>query len=473
MRKQKINFNLKDQDLQLLPHDEDLEKKVLGFMANVPEAFQVGLRYLNAEGLFYYPLHEDLWVKMRDLSNRGIEINLENLKRGYSVAGKKDEACYVQTLGIYATWWTDANSFHKYCLILNEYWIKRSMCRVGHHVNQEALNASKDALELLGEASEGMDSIYQHIGKMNEVSMDDAATELYKSIVEASNGLLGQPSTLKELNKIIKGYRRANLIVLAASTHEGKTTLALQDAYNLVAQKIPVGYISLEMQTSELMLMMACTNLGFDIGAAMEGLLNVSDSERLSLFVEALKKMPIKISDKPAIKIGEAKAMARTWKKNNDIKALFVDHMHLMYDDIEHGSNSEQRFTNIANKLKELAKELNIPVIALAQLSRKEKSERTKPHVISDLKYAGGIEQAADVIILLFRPELHGVEKDMHGNSTKGQAIIMVPKLRLLPKRDFKCTFTGLKFQDNEYFIEPTNHYRSFQKTGTDDKPPF
>lgn len=470
----KVNFYIGENDLQLLPHNYGLEKRVLAFIAKA-DVFPLALKYLDADGMFYHEWHIMIWELMKELHNKNVPITVNNLISPFETKGNRELVTYILTFNILDEWFVAQQDVKKFFLMLNEVWISRTICRLGYHLNVNGYKGNKeyDSLRLLGEASDGLDGIYRHIARMNDVDMDEASSELFKSIVQASNGLLGQPSTLSDINSIIKGYRKGNLIVLAASTHEGKTTLALQEAYGLVSRGVPVGYISLEMTTSELMLMIACTNLGFDIGDAMEGRMDIHKTTQLSNFIGRLKKMPINFSDKPALKIGELKAIVRTWKKQHDIKMVFVDHMHLAYDDIEHGSNTEQRFTNIANKLKELAKELDIPVMALAQLNRKEKGERTRQHAISDLKYASGIEQAADVIMMIYRPELYGINADANGNDTKGVAFILVPKLRLLRKRDFKCRFTGLKFLDwdMDRFYNESNPYAGMPKSN--DKTPF
>ena len=291
---------------------------------------------------------------------------------------------------------------------------------------------------------------------MKERSLSDAASELQKELADiqiAPNGMLGIPSSLHGINNAIKGYRKSNLIVIAASTGEGKTTLALQDAHHSLKQNIPIGYVSLEMSTQELMMMMACAELGIDTQDILQGGCDMQKVIDVSNYVSKIEKMPLKITDRAGMTIGEIKAIAKGWKDKFGIKQLFIDHIHLANGDVEY-SNSEQKFTDIANKLKELAKELEIPVIALAQLARKELSDK-RMHQVTDIKYAGGIEQAADVILMPFRAEHHGIETDGSGDSTKGKAVIIIGKLRLLPKQNIKCNFTGMKFTHQDTFVPP------------------
>lgn len=449
MRK-KINFSLNDQDLHILPHSEKIERKILAYICNNPDVLPLAFRNLKFDGIFYNEFHIKIWECIVCFSNDDMVINPENISEHFKVIGELEISTYVKTFSILSEWFINPIHFNNYLLKLNEYSIQRNIHRIGFHLNTESLNTNKDALELLGEASEGLDKIYQHHASMTENTMEGAVEDLYKTMFEAnsSGGLLGLPSALSSINEKIKGYRKGNLIIIGASTGEGKTTLAWQDAVNLAEMGYGVGYISLEMSMTELAVIGASDRLKIPSSNILECKLLEREQTALTTYMNALKSYNLKISDKSGLRIGEIKALARMWVKNNDIKILFIDHMHLAYDDIDHGSNVEQRFTNIANKLKELAKELNIPIVSLAQLSRREKSDKNRPHVISDLKYAGGIEQAADVILLIYRPFIHGFETNEHGGSNKDLAYIIIGKLRLMDKRDIQCRFTGTSFID-------------------------
>jgi|GEM_PF-2108383 len=452
MRKQKVNFNLSELDLKPLPFSENIEKKLLAYVCNKPDCISEAMKYLSFEGIFYNEWHKMIWMAMVEYSNKGTLINPENISDYFRIKGEKDISGYVKTFAILNEWWMSDVNFQNYCLKLNEYCISRILHRLGYYINQESIIQGKDALDLLGECSDGLDKVYRHIASIRETTMEDAVSDVYKTIFTATdseNGLLGLPSSINGINDRIKGYRNGNLIIIGASTGEGKTTLAWQDAVHIAETGNTVGYVSLEMSMAELAVISASDKLNIKSSDILSGTFTPEDQTRISNHMTRLKNLPLRMSDKSGLKIGEIKALARLWKKNHDLKILFIDHIHLAYDDIEHSHNVEQRFTNIANKLKELAKELNIPVVALAQLARREKSDRSRPHVISDIKYAGGIEQAADVVLLIYRPILHGIERDKDGNEIeKDKTIIIVGKLRLMSKKDILCRFNGTSFSD-------------------------
>jgi replicative DNA helicase len=441
--KKKIEFNLNDADMSLLPYSDSLERDVLAAILEMPdEYYPVGLKMLRAKGMFYDTLNAEIWETIQNVAKN------ERLSASAVVnifQGKRDEAKLARVMSLCnrVTWKGD---FTSGCLMLNEYWIKRTIHRLGYYVNGNAIGET-DPLELLGIASESLDKIYRHISQMKEVTIKDAVKELAQEIHAISvspDGMLGLKSSLNELNQVIKGYRKGNLIAVGGSTGEGKTTLECQELRHFIEAGIPAGCFTLEMKTSELLLIMACSALSLNTEDVLSGKLTGDQLVTLGNYIESIKKMPLKILDKPAIKIGELKSVARQWKKDFDIKILYVDHMHLMEGDVQY-PNAEQKFTDIANQLKALAKELDIPIVALVQLNRKEKGDK-KMHAISDIKYASGIEQACDVILLLYRPELYGMDELPGGESSKGFAKIHVGKLRLLPKYDVKCYFSGLHF---------------------------
>jgi replicative DNA helicase len=449
-----FDFTLADiKEHQVLPHNFEIERQVLGYFVKHQSEFEQYYKYLKPKGMFYSEVNDKTWQVLLEKQSNKVHYRPDDLKAHFMAKNDKDTAFHCVTLAAYSCLPSEIINL---CLKLNEYWIQRTFYRMGHYVIKNSIDDQSDKLDLLGNISDSTSKIFLHIAGMKERSLSDAASELQKELADiqiAPNGMLGIPSSLYGINNAIKGYRKSNLIVIAASTGEGKTTLALQDAHHSLKQNIPIGYVSLEMSTQELMMMMACAELGIDTQDILQGGCDMQKVIDVSNYVSKIEKMPLKITDRAGMTIGEIKAIAKGWKDKFGIKQLFIDHIHLANGDVEY-SNSEQKFTDIANKLKELAKELEIPVIALAQLARKELSDK-RMHQVTDIKYAGGIEQAADVILMPFRAEHHGIETDGSGDSTKGKAVIIIGKLRLLPKQNIKCNFTGMKFTHQDTFVPP------------------
>jgi len=444
MKNKPINYRLNENDLTMLPHDEQLEKFVLGLILEMPQLFDRYFKYLNIEGIFYNQQHETVWNALQAIVADKMQPTADNAKGYFKRQGNKPLAVLCKALPIYAG---DISQMRQYCLKLFELATRRNIIRVGHDMNQKGLDGD-DAMELLANASNGIGHIYERISGMKSKSIADGVDELANELVaiaSSPDGMLGLKGSLPLLNYILKGYRKGNMIVVGASSGEGKSTFMLQEVNHMVKQNIPVGIFSLEMTQSELLLKLACEKLNLEIELALSGRLSNEQTNRLGNLLTEMKGWPMQISEVPAMKIGEIKATARMWKSRHKIEMLFIDHMHLINSDFNMGT-PEQKFTDIANQIKEVGKELDIPVMALAQLARKDNLSEKRMHVMTDLKYAGGIEQAADVVIMIFRPEHHGIENTADGNSTKGVSVVNVGKLRLLKPGAVKCHFDGLRF---------------------------
>jgi len=456
-----FDFTLSDiKEHTILPHNYNIERSVLGYFFFHTPDFNSHFKYLKQKGIFYNEMHSKIFDVIVQFHRDGIIPFDDKVAAYFKERNDRETEVYVLCLIGYKC---NPSEIVKYCLILNESWIQRTFYRMGHFIVKNAVSEDEDKLQLLGTVSESISKIYLHIAGMKEKSLQDAGKELIdelSAIQRSESGMLGIASSISGINRTIKGYRNGNLIIIAASTGEGKTTLALQDAHHSLKMGIPIGYVSLEMATKELMLMMSCTELNINTESIMQGGAKMDDVIKVGQYVSKIEQMPFHITDKAGMTISEIKAVGKMWVDKYQIKQLFIDHIHLANTDIEY-NNPEQKFTTIANKLKELAKELDIPVIALAQLARKELTDK-RMHQPTDIKYAGGIEQAADVILMPFRPEHHGIENDADGNSTEGKAKIIVAKLRLLPKKNIHCTFNGMRFFDAEPdFVKKEIEYES------------
>jgi len=464
-----INYNLNEQDLNPLPSDTKLERMVLGLFLDVPGIVEQLTKFVSMPGLFYNDQNKNVWEAIQKVSNFKMKADAKNVEGIFERLGDNDMVLYVKTLPAYSGEFYMAK---QYCLKLFELAILRGLIRMSHDVNSKAY-ARNDALDLLAGASNGIGIFYEYMANMKVRTLADGIDELAEDMVEISNspdGMLGLKGSISSLNSIFKGYRRGNLIIVGASAGEGKTTFAIQEFSFMATSGIPVGFISLEMTLSELLLKICCEKLSISVEHALSGKLTVEDMGRISAMLTKIKNLPIFINDTAALKIGEIKAIARLWKNKHKIKALYIDHLHLVNGDINY-PNSEQKFTDIANQCKELAKELDIPVIALVQLARKDNLSEKRMHVMTDIKYAGGIEQAADVVLMIFRPEEHGIETTSDGESTKGKAIIKVDKLRLFEKKNIKCEFNGLRFTEIGFTNEWTGYTPPAENHYQDDNP--
>jgi replicative DNA helicase len=268
------------------------------------------------------------------------------------------------------------------------------------------------------------------------------------------DSLSGIPSGFTKLDRITSGWQRSDLIIIAARPSMGKTALVLSMARNMaVNHKQPVAIFSLEMASLQLVnrLIVAETELPSD--RIRNGRLEQYEWEQLEYKIKSLVEAPIYIDDTPAISIFELRAKCRRLKNLYDVQVIIIDYLQLMSGTGDNRGNREQEVSNISRALKGIAKELNIPIIALSQLNRSvELRSGNKRPQLSDLRESGAIEQDADIVVFIHRPEKYGLDVDEAGNSLKGIAEIIVAKHRNGPIGDVALRFREefAKFSDLE-----------------------
>ena len=258
-----------------------------------------------------------------------------------------------------------------------------------------------------------------------------------KKIEAISNkdGLSGIPSGFDKIDKLTSGWQESDLIIIAARPGMGKTALTLSMARNIaVNQNIPVGFFSLEMSSVQLITRLISSETGLSSEKLRTGRLEKHEWEQLNVKVKSLEKAPLFIDDSPSLSVFDLRAKARRLSSQHGIKLLIVDYLQLMtIGGNNKGGNREQEISTISRNLKALAKELSIPVIALSQLSRAvETRGGSKRPILSDLRESGAIEQDADIVSFIYRPEYYKIDEwdDDDRSSTDGQAELIVAKHR-------------------------------------------
>lgn len=445
----KVDYFLGNRDLDQLPHDISTEQIVLGAMMMSQDIFNECYASVSATGMFYGPLESEVWDLMASLAASNLIADAQAVSAHFNSTGRPQQALQIRF------WVSEAvpyvSRLKSLCIRLTEYWVRRSLHRMTHDVNTQSIDMTADPMELLGRMADGNASIFQHITSMKEVKTGDVSVEVLKQIEQMQSGVrFGLQSSISALDAITRGYQNSELTIIGAGSGEGKSTLAFQEIDYQASQGFPVGAILLEMTKAQMVLLMACARQRISIrDVKTAGGLTKDQFDRLGKSIQDIGRLPIHVVDTPGLKGEEIKATFRRWKKQHGIRSGWLDHLHLA----KHNNpllSPEQAFTSLANDGKELAKELDIPMIYLAQLARRERDQKRRKHEPTDLKYAGGIEQAADCVLLVYRWEKHDVPTDENGNSTKGKALIQVGKLRMMEPQDVPVFFTGQRFVDNE-----------------------
>ena len=339
---------------------------------------------------------------------------------------------------------TSAANIEYHAKIIIEKQILRGLISSAHEIARSAYAGADDAFDILDNAERKIFEITEsHLSKSYQ-GMDRAvrdAMEYIETIHSSTHQKFSVPTGFYELDELLGGFQKSDLIVLAARPSMGKTALALTLARNAaIDHKIPVGIFSLEMATMQLIIRMICSEARINAHLVRTGKLPHSDGSKLSKTVHKLTDAPVYVDDSPAQSVLEIRAKARRLKAEKNVGMIIIDYLQLMSGP-QRTESREREISHISRSLKSLAKELNIPVIALSQLNRAVETRTDKRPQLSDLRESGSIEQDADVVIFLNRPEYYGIEKDEHGESTAGVTEVIVGKQRNGPTGMIKLAF--------------------------------
>jgi replicative DNA helicase len=348
--------------------------------------------------------------------------------------------------------------------IILQKFIQRSLIRISNEIIETAYKDSTDVFDLLDEAESKLYDVTQGNIKKSTESAQNLVIEAKTRIEEISKreGLSGVSTGFQKLDKLTSGWQPSDLIIIAARPGMGKTALTLSMARNIaITKEIPVAFFSLEMSSVQLITRLISAETGLSSEKLRTGKLADHEWQQLNVKVTDLEKAPLYIDDTPSLSIFDLRAKARRLASQNGIKLIIVDYLQLMTAGSSNKlGNREQEISSISRNLKALAKELDIPVIALSQLSRAvETRGGTKRPMLSDLRESGAIEQDADIVSFIYRPEYYNIDEwdDNEHTPAQGQAELIVAKHRNGGLDNIRLKFTSHlgKFEDLDNFDSP------------------
>lgn len=449
MAKQQVNTLKKNPAIALdygkiPPQAMDLEEAVLGAIMLEKDAILSVLDIVEP-GSFYKEAHQQIYEVCQSLSMQEKPIDLltvteqlRKLEKLEAVGGAVYIAQLTSRIG-------SAAHLEYHARIVAQKYIQRELIRVSSEIQERAFDESTDVDDLLDFSERELLNIAEGHIKKETIKLNNLLKSAIEQIEEAGkrkDSLSGVPSGFMRLDRLTSGWQKSDLIILAARPSMGKTAFVLSMARNMaVDHNRPVAFFSLEMSSIQLVnrLIIGETQLASD--KIRTGRLENYEWEQLEYKIKDLEKAPIYVDDTPAISIFEFRAKARRLKQKYDIQAVIIDYLQLMTGSKDSGSR-EQEVSNISRSLKSVAKELDIPVIALSQLNRSvEMRSGNKRPQLSDLRESGAIEQDADLVIFIHRSEYYGIDVDEEGNSLKGIAEIIVSKHRNGPVGDINLKF--------------------------------
>jgi replicative DNA helicase len=427
------------------PSVPEIEASVLGAMMIEKEAVPKALEMLASES-FYVKAHKIIFEAMVSLFDSDEPIDTVTLYEELKKRGEIEDVGGAVYLSKLSQNIPSAANIEYHAKIILEKQILRDLITSAHAIAKNAYEGSADAFEILDEAEKKVFEITEsHLSKSYQ-GMDRAvrdAMEYIETIHSATQQRFSVPTGFYELDEILGGLQKSDLVILAARPSMGKTALALSIARNAaIEHKVPVGVFSLEMATIQLIIRLICAEARINAHQVRTGKLPHSEAPKLSKTVHRLTDAPIFVDDSPSQTVLEIRAKARRLKAEKNIGLIIIDYLQLMTGPAS-AESREREISHISRSLKALAKELNIPVIALSQLNRAVESRSDKRPQLADLRESGSIEQDADVVMFLYRPELYGMEKfpDADASNAENVAEVIIGKQRNGPTGSVKLAF--------------------------------
>jgi len=443
---------------KLPPQAVDLEEAVLGALMLEKEAVNAAIDILQPKS-FYKESHQKIFAVILHLFQNSEPVDILTVTNELKQNGE------LELVGgpYYITQLTNrvasAANIEYHARIIAQKYIQRELIRISSDIITDAYDETTDVFTLLDKAESSLFSVAEGNIRKNYESMSDLIRESMKQIEEAKGqetGVTGVASGFTALDRVTSGWQPSDLVIIAARPAMGKTSYVLSLARNAAVQfDKPVAFFSLEMSSVQLVTRLVSAESEISSEKLRSGNLRNDEIQQIHTKITDLAEAKIFIDDTPGLSVFELRAKARRLKAQHDIQLLIIDYLQLMTagGDGKNGGNREQEISTISRSLKSIAKELNIPVLALSQLSRAvETRGGDKRPQLSDLRESGSIEQDADMVQFIHRPEYYGLAEDEEGNPTNGVANIIIAKHRNGSVCDVQLKFINqlAKFQDLE-----------------------
>jgi replicative DNA helicase len=438
------------------PQAVDLEEAVLGALMLEQEPLNTVIDVLKPE-MFYKEAHQEIYRAIHNLFNKSEPVDILTVTNELKLNGNLElvgGAYYIAQLTNRVA--SSANTEYHARIVLQKY-IQRELIAVSSDIIKDAFEDTTDVFELLDKAEKNLFAVSENNFRRAYDSMQslvkDAIDEIQKAKDHDGN-IRGVPSGFTALDRITAGWQKSDLIVLAARPGMGKTAFVLSMARNIVVDfKKPVAFFSLEMASVQLVTRLISSESQLPADKLKKGTLENFEWEQLNAKIGGLVEAPLYIDDTPALSIFELRAKCRRLVAQHKIELIIIDYIQLMSSGGDGKGNREQEISTISRSLKSLAKELNVPIITLSQLNRSvETRSGSKRPMLSDLRESGAIEQDADMVLFIYRPEYYKIDQDEEGNSTHGMAELIIAKHRNGALADVKLQFIDrfAKFVDYE-----------------------
>ncbi|WHF50964.1 replicative DNA helicase [Chryseobacterium gotjawalense] len=468
-------------DGKMPPNAIEFEKLVIGTFLIDKKGLDYSIDLLTAD-VFYDPRHQEIFRVIVRLFEGNHPVDLmtviQELKKTDKLAlAGGDHYIIDLTMGV-----SSSAHIEYHVRVILEKFILRSLINVSANVIDSSYKESTDVFELLDKAEQSFFEITNGTIKKGFDTANTLVSQAIETIkaLKDKEGISGIPSGFKDIDKETGGWQNSDLIIIAARPAMGKTAFLLSMARNIaVEHNIPMALFSLEMASVQLITRMIASETGISSEKLRKGQMSDEEWQRLFSNVSALENAPLYIDETPSLSVFDFRAKCRRLVMQHGVRIIMVDYLQLMTANSGKGGagNREQEIAMISRSLKAIAKELNVPVIALSQLSRSVETRPGKRPMLSDLRESGAIEQDADIVSFIFRPEYYKIttwdnDEDGGESSTENQAELIIAKHRNGATADVRMSFHKniAKFADLDLFGGGAYGYQS-SNFGQQDTP--
>lgn len=440
------------------PHATEAEVAVLGAMLVDKEAVSKVVEIIDAD-CFYHQKHVTIYKAMMEMFERGVTIDLITLSNELSRAGTLEKVGGMFTLTDLSVRTVTAANVEHHARIVLERFLKRKLIAVAGNIIADCYDDTTDALEQVDTAEQRIFDIAERRLKRSYSGMKkltkDAIEKIFALASGDGDGITGVPTGFTQLDAMLSGLQPSDLIILAARPSMGKTAFALTVAREAARRGKAVGFFSLEMSAQQLVLRLISADSAVNLQALRSGRLSQREMQDIVAKVDKLMTSSIYIDDAAGLTPIEFRAKVRRMKAEHNIDLVIIDYLQLMHTKAD---SREREISIISHTLKAVAKELDIPVMALSQLNRAlESRSGDKRPVLSDLRESGSIEQDADVVMFVHRPEYYKLTNFPDGTTTENMAEIIIGKQRNGPVGDVRLYYNKQLAAFHDFTYNPNS----------------
>lgn len=407
------------------PNDPELEEVVLGGMLITQQGVSEFVEVVKGTNIFYNSKNALIYDAILSLYKSSQAVDLMTVRSELQKTGKLKEAGGGSYLVELTEKVSSSAHMQYHAMLLMQLYVKRKSIEVGNTLADNAYDEDTDIFELLDNSYKELDKVSDWLSIKQPKNIGDYLTEVLKPKSERA----GVPTAVRDINLKLNGYQPSDLVIIAGRPAMGKTAYALSDALHQARLGYPVGIFSLEMSARQLTARLFANYSGIDSNKLAFGSLTQSEMDVAVSLRPSFNKLPLYIDDEPFLTLLSLKIKAKKWVRERKVKIIYIDYLQLISNN-QKGRTRDQEISEISRTLKGLAKELDIPIIALSQLSRGVETRADKRPMLSDLRESGAIEQDADNVLFLYRPEYYGIPQWEDGSPTANEVEVIISKFR-------------------------------------------